>query len=939
MKNIYTNGYSFNAATKQIDFVSFSGFNYSRLVAVINLTQNKILYATGATGKGGTYSGTVLTLEWDTTTYSNGDTLQIIYGDAPSLYTGLTDAELRAAPVPVNGTIDLSSTTLTALENVSIDNFPASQNVVVTSSVLPTGAATQTTLAAIDTKLAGTLAVSGPLTDTQLRATPVAVSLAGSATSALQTAGNASLSSIDTKTPALGQALAAASVPVVLTAIQLAALTPITGGATEANQVLELVDLAAINSNTSQTASRLNNVIKNTVDNDGTGNGAAPQDVLVAGIYKSSPPTLLNGDQSELILDENGSLKVSGTAVVSGEVSLDATTIAAIQPNSVQVIVAPTVTSPNGQIAGVGSPAEDIIKVGGWDENNNEHRELHFADNRLIVVDATTSSIVASIDAKTPNLGQAAMSASTPVTIASNQSAIPVTGTFFQATQPISVISLPLPSGASTSSLQTTGNTSLSSIDTKLTNNATTTLQTTGNTSLSSIDTKLTTTNTSLNSIDTKLINNATTTLQTTGNTSLSSIDTKLTTTNASLASIDAGIPAALGTAALSASMPVALSDGLSSQTTLVAPAINADLLTGVTSTTAWFDLQSFTGGSIQIISTTAVGSVQFEQSNDNTSTTGVSLPVQVSASTNTATIGSIAISTTAQVVEFSSQCRYVRARLSVAATGTVTTTFYRRQIQPKPNNAYINGGTLGTLSTVSTVSTVTAVTAVSSSQTAAPIIVADVVSAALTTTTTTSAILLGSGIAYQVNVPVTVVSGTAPTYDLDIQESDDSGANWYHVYSFPRITTTGIYRSPILMTTGNRIRYVQTISGTTPSFTRSINRLVTSQSLGTNVTQLINRSVDLNTMNSVTPSLRTQQSKNCQLVINIGTSVVVPTLQLEGTDDNGLSWYSIGTPLNAVASSTVQVTVSSMNAQLIRARVSSAGTTAVIGYVLVKGF
>lgn len=44
-----------------------------------------------------------------------------------------------------------------------------------------------------------------------------------------------------------------------------------------------------------------------------------------------------------------------------------------------------------------------------------------------------------------------------------------VTGTFFQATQPISAASLPLPSGASTSALQTTGNTSLSSIDTKLT--------------------------------------------------------------------------------------------------------------------------------------------------------------------------------------------------------------------------------------------------------------------------------------------------------------------------------------------------------------------------------------------------------------------------------------------------------------------------------------
>jgi hypothetical protein len=48
----------------------------------------------------------------------------------------------------------------------------------------------------------------------------------GASTSALQTTGNTSLSNIDTKTPALGQALAAASIPVVLPAVQLTALTP-----------------------------------------------------------------------------------------------------------------------------------------------------------------------------------------------------------------------------------------------------------------------------------------------------------------------------------------------------------------------------------------------------------------------------------------------------------------------------------------------------------------------------------------------------------------------------------------------------------------------------------------------------------------------------------------------------------------------------------------
>jgi hypothetical protein len=49
----------------------------------------------------------------------------------------------------------------------------------------------------------------------------------GAATAARQDTGNTSLAAINTKTPALGQALAAASVPVVLTAAQITTLTPL----------------------------------------------------------------------------------------------------------------------------------------------------------------------------------------------------------------------------------------------------------------------------------------------------------------------------------------------------------------------------------------------------------------------------------------------------------------------------------------------------------------------------------------------------------------------------------------------------------------------------------------------------------------------------------------------------------------------------------------
>ncbi len=64
----------------------------------------------------------------------------------------------------------------------------------------------------------------------------VTATVSGVATAAKQDTGNTSVASIDTKTPALGQALAAASVPVVLTAAQVTTLTPpaaITGYATE----------------------------------------------------------------------------------------------------------------------------------------------------------------------------------------------------------------------------------------------------------------------------------------------------------------------------------------------------------------------------------------------------------------------------------------------------------------------------------------------------------------------------------------------------------------------------------------------------------------------------------------------------------------------------------------------------------------------------------
>ena len=237
-----------------------------------------------------------------------------------------------------------------------------------------------------------------------------------------------------------------------------------------------------------------------------------------------------------------------------------------------------------------------------------------------------------------------------------------------------------------------------------------------------------------------------------------------------------------------------------------------------------------------------------------------------------------------------------------------------------------------GTITSVTTVATVT------SANLAIPTLVADVASAALTTTTTTAALTPTFGISYEVNIPVTVVSGTSPTLDVSIEESDDTGTNWYKVYDFPRITATGIYRSPAIPFLGNRVRYVQTVGGTTPSFTRAINRLQSSYP-AIPQRQLIDRTIVLTTLNSTTALILARDCGNgIQLMINVGAiTTTAPAIQLEGSDDFGTTWYSIGAPLTAVANSTVQLTVNGTNAAALRARVSTAGVGVTAGYVLIK--
>jgi len=459
-----------------------------------------------------------------------------------------------------------------------------------------------------------------------------------------------------------------------------------------------------------------------------------------------------------------------------------------------------------------------------------------------------------------------------------------------------------------------------------------------------------TTGNTSLATIATNTTNIATAANQTTGNTSLATIATNTSQTKTSVDSMSAKLPAALGPAAPSASVAVTAPNDVTVTGPATQSAINTDLLTGTVS--GWYDAANFHAVAIQIIASAGIsaGAVIFEQTNDTTlAASGSTLPAQepsVVASSSLLAAVTIAASTTRLFIA-PITARYVRCRISTAFVGGTVqavsvfsqSALALTQVQALNPTA----ANLAVTASIASAQTLATVSSITSANLGIPSLINDVVSAAITTSTTTAAFTPTFGLSYEINIPVTAVSGT-PTLDVDIEESDDTGTNWYKVYSFPRISANGMYRSPRLAFNGNRIRYVQTVAGGTPSITRAINRLQISD--GTDhVRQLIDRSIVLTTLNSTTPSLVSTalgvaNCRNVQLMINVGAiTTTAPALQLQGSDDNGASWYNIGSPLTAVASSTVQATVTNVHTGLLRAIVSTAGVGVTAGYVLLKGF
>lgn len=350
------------------------------------------------------------------------------------------------------------------------------------------------------------------------------------------------------------------------------------------------------------------------------------------------------------------------------------------------------------------------------------------------------------------------------------------------------------------------------------------------------------------------------------------------------------------------------------------------------------FDCVQFRQVMLQCTSMGTTGVVTPEFSNDGTTWVA---PLCLNANT-----GATATTFNAALVLLIPVCgRFFRLRLSTATTGGTTTITalashaltanFGLATQPVSGTISATQGAQGAGNTPWFVSQ-------NDQQTA------DVASAAITTTTTTSAFSpsTNSG-GQQVIIAVTVASGTSPTMDVAVEESDDGGTNWYPIHVFHRITATGIYRSGPLRTLGNRIRYVQNIGGTTPSFTRSITRSMFHQ-VGTSVVrQMVARAsgsmytIDVNTGTPSTTALVTAGLRNAQLVIDMGAiTTTAPAIKLQGSDNHGGTWYDLPSgSLTAVANTCNQITVANIHAQMIRATVATTGSGATLNSLTVKAF
>jgi hypothetical protein len=263
MKSNIVGSFPFVAASRTIDFSAVPSFEVKKLTAIINLDTRQLIYAVATAGLGYTsIAGDVITLQFNTTAMSDTARLQVIYDDpfatvslgneTTSILSAindstskgkyqeteptLSDGEVGPLQLDLHGnlkTVQQGPVSVIPVAPIEVSNFPVVQPVIgdsvnnesvgqyATTNIIPS----KTTLVSglnngtdifpirVDNdgsplvKPGATFPVSGPLTNTELRAAVVPVSLAANQSTNLNQYGGVATT--------LGRKAASASMPVV----------------------------------------------------------------------------------------------------------------------------------------------------------------------------------------------------------------------------------------------------------------------------------------------------------------------------------------------------------------------------------------------------------------------------------------------------------------------------------------------------------------------------------------------------------------------------------------------------------------------------------------------------------------------------------------------------------------------------------------------------
>lgn len=368
------------------------------------------------------------------------------------------------------------------------------------------------------------------------------------------------------------------------------------------------------------------------------------------------------------------------------------------------------------------------------------------------------------------------------------------------------------------------------------------------------------------------------------------------------------------------------------SDNTIVSPTstqtINSNIMQTTSNNPAAIDTAYYKSMAIAFTaaaSTTAV-TVQFEGSNDNINFVSLNL-FDRATPLNPPVVSYAVVAGTTRYFEGAVYYRYVRARNTtaiVAGSMKVTTRFSSEVFVPSHQS-------IGTINSVAAVGTVTSITGANLANSTSTVIGAS----AITTNTTTAGVQIGNFACFQFYLNVTAVSGTNPTYDVKIQQSSNN-TNWVDFYTFPTITSAGYHTTPMLLREFTHYRVVQTVGGTTPSFTRNM-VIATGQVTVARFFSFLDKTINPNATSN-TPTYQVEGTRMITVTQSSSAGATVnPVLTLQVSED-GTNWIDTPCTLTCAPSTNTSNYIDiEAGHRYARLATTTAGTGAVLKFVTIK--